>query len=72
MLGPIASSYWWKGEITTDQEWQVQFKTTAAAYPALADRLRQLHPYEVPEILCLPVVDGHPPYLEWLDSETRQ
>ena len=72
VLGPITSSYWWEGKVTTDQEWQVVYKTTTAAYPALADQLRQLHPYEVPEILCLPVVDGHPPYLQWLDDETRR
>lgn len=72
VLGPITSSYWWDGEVTTDQEWQVQYKTTTAAYPGLADHLRRIHPYEVPEILCLPVVDGHPPYLRWLDDETRR
>jgi periplasmic divalent cation tolerance protein len=69
VLGPITSSYWWEGAVASDQEWQVVFKTTAAAYPALERHLRQVHSYDVPEILCLPVTAGHRPYLDWLDTE---
>jgi periplasmic divalent cation tolerance protein len=71
VLGPISSHYRWQGEVTLDREWQVLFKTTAAAYPALERQLRDAHTYDVPEILCLPVTAGHRPYLDWLDSETR-
>jgi periplasmic divalent cation tolerance protein len=67
--GPIDSSYWWEGSVTTDQEWQVAFKTTATGYEALARHLAEEHPYDVPEILCFPVVAGHRPYLDWLDTE---
>lgn len=69
--GPITSSYWWEGAVTTDQEWQVVFKTTAAAYPALERHLRAAHAYDVPEILCLPVATGNPAYLRWLDTEIQ-
>lgn len=71
VLGPISSSYWWEGAVATDQEWQVVFKTTAAAYPALERHLREAHSYDVPEILCLPVTAGHRPYLDWLATEVQ-
>ncbi|MPZ28942.1 MAG: divalent cation tolerance protein CutA [Micromonosporaceae bacterium] len=71
VVGPITSSYWWDGAVTSDQEWQVVLKTTAAAYPALERHLREAHSYDVPEILCLPVSAGNPAYLQWLDTEVR-
>jgi periplasmic divalent cation tolerance protein len=70
--GPITSHYWWEGEIASEPEWQVVFKTTTAAYPALERHLREGHSYSVPEILCLPVVVGNPTYLDWLDREVRR
>lgn len=69
VLGPITSSYWWEGAVASDDEWQVSFKTTAAAYPALERHLREAHSYDVPEVLCLPVTAGNRAYLEWLDTE---
>jgi periplasmic divalent cation tolerance protein len=69
VLGPITSCYWWEGAVTSEEEWQILFKTTARAYPALERHLRETHPYEVPEILCLPVTAGNPAYLTWLDAE---
>lgn len=69
VLGPLASTYWWEGSVATDEEWQVQFKTTAGAYSGLEEYLRTQHSYDVPEILCLPVTAGHRRYLEWVDSE---
>lgn len=72
VVGPISSSYWWDGTVTTDQEWQVVLKTTVAAYPELERHLREAHGYDVPEILCLPVTAGNPAYLDWLATEVRQ
>ncbi|MGH3679602.1 MAG: divalent-cation tolerance protein CutA [Natronosporangium sp.] len=71
VVGPISSSYWWDGAVTSDQEWQVVLKTTAAAYPELERHLREAHSYDVPEILCLPVTAGNPAYLDWLATEVR-
>lgn len=68
--GPITSTYRWQGAVETAQEWQILFKTTMAAYPALAAHLRQHHGYDVPEILCLPIIAGHPEYLEWITEQT--
>ena len=65
-----ASTYWWQGAVTEEEEVVVLMKTTAERWPELAAALPGLHPYEVPELIALPVVDGHPPYLEWVRAET--
>jgi periplasmic divalent cation tolerance protein len=71
VLGPIESTYWWQGAIETAEEWQVVFKTTTSSYPALAEHIRSNHSYDVPEVLCLPVIDGNPAYLRWVAEQTR-
>lgn len=68
--GPIRSVYRWQGRIADDREWQLVIKTRAALFDALADRVRALHSYDVPEIIGLPVTAGSPTYLEWLDDAT--
>lgn len=72
VYGPLQSTYWWEGEVTRAQEWQVALKTTTERYPPLEAHIRDNHEYDVPEILCLPVVAGNPPYLAWISEETRQ
>jgi len=59
----VESWYRWQGKVERAQEWLLLFKTTQACWPALRDRLAELHPYEVPEILALDVRDGWPAYL---------
>ena len=56
----------WQGRVEEDEETLLLVKTTLAAYPALERRVRELHPYDVPEVLALPVAAGFGPYLEWL------
>ena len=63
---PVESIYPWEGRIEQEPEVPLTLKTTAARLPALTDRLVELHDYEVPEVLAVPVVSGHAPYLEWL------
>jgi periplasmic divalent cation tolerance protein len=72
VLGPIASTYWWHGRIESAEEWQVIFKTTTQRYASLEEHIRQQHSYDVPEILCGPVIAGNPAYLAWLSAETRE
>lgn len=72
VVGPITSVYWWRGDIENAEEWQVVFKTTLARYAALAEYLEANHSYEVPEILCTPVVAGNRGYLDWLRAETQE
>jgi periplasmic divalent cation tolerance protein len=68
---PIRSIYRWQGEIHDDAEVQLVIKTTRAHFAGLEAYVRANHPYEVPEILALPVVAGSAPYLAWLRTETR-
>ena len=68
--GPVRSLYRWQGRIADDREWQLVIKTQAALFDALADRVRALHSYDVPEIIGLPVTAGSPAYLAWLEETT--
>jgi periplasmic divalent cation tolerance protein len=69
ILGPIRSTYWWEGEIEVAQEWICLIKTSQEAYPDLEAALKEIHPYDTPEILALPVVAGNADYLRWLQQE---
>jgi periplasmic divalent cation tolerance protein len=64
----VVSFYRWKGELQRDEERLLVVKTRADRFPALREALVGLHPYEVPEVIALPVADGHEPYLRWLDE----
>lgn len=66
VVGPVSSVYRWQGEVETAAEWYCHLKTTAARAPALIARIRELHPYETPEIIALPVSEGDPGYLKWV------
>lgn len=69
VVGPVASTYRWKGEIETADEWQCWAKTRQSLYERVEQAIRRLHPYEVPEILALPVLTGSAVYLAWLDEQ---
>ena len=68
ILSPVESIYWWEKKVETANETLVLFKTSAVRYVALETSLRQLHPYEVPEIIALPVERGLPDYLRWVSE----
>ena len=68
VLGPLTSVYRWKGEIETAEEWQCLAKTRRDFYERVEAAIREAHPYELPEILATPIVEGSPGYLEWLSS----
>jgi len=65
----VRSTYRWQGEVIDDGEELLLIKTTAARLPALKARLPQLHPYEVPELVAVPVADGHDAYLDWVRAQ---
>lgn len=71
VVSGLNSVYWWEGEIHQDPESLVIFKTTKASLGALKKRVVELHPYDVPEVLALPVADGHLPYLRWVEGEVE-
>ncbi|GLX09440.1 divalent-cation tolerance protein CutA [Microbispora sp. NBRC 16548] len=70
VVAPISSTYWWAGEVQQAEEWLVLMKTTADRFEDLAACVRELHSYEVPEIVAVPIVQGTPDYLEWIRRET--
>jgi periplasmic divalent cation tolerance protein len=72
LLAPCTSVYRWNENVETAEEIPVLIKTRANLYPAVERELRRLHPYEVPELLALPVQAGLPAYLEWLAAQTRE
>ena len=68
VLPPVQSVYEWEGTLTVDHEQQLLIKTTRARIAELWDALKARHPYQVPEFLVLPVVDGNPAYLKWIEG----
>ena len=70
VLGGCTSVYRWKGEVETADEVPVLVKTRASRYDELEAAIRELHPYELPEIVAVPIVRGLPEYLEWVTEET--
>jgi periplasmic divalent cation tolerance protein len=66
----VRSLYRWQGAVSDDTETLAIIKTTTERYPALAARLVALHPYDVPELVAIPVADGHAPYLAWVVAST--
>jgi periplasmic divalent cation tolerance protein len=71
ILAPCRSVYRWKDAIEHDEEHPMLIKTTRERYPALEQALRQGHPYELPEIIAVPIERGLPAYLEWVAAETK-
>jgi periplasmic divalent cation tolerance protein len=67
---PMTSVYRWQGRLEEDGERQLTIKTTRARLEALQDRIRALHPYDVPEFVVIPIVDGSSDYLGWVVEST--
>jgi len=71
ILAPCTSVYRWQGAVDTASEVPLLLKTSAARYPALEAAIRAAHPYELPEIVAVPVERGLPAYLAWVASATE-
>jgi periplasmic divalent cation tolerance protein len=70
-LPGMRSTYRWRGAVTTDVEVLLLIKTTAGALDALTRRVLDLHPYEVPEVIAVPVEHGHAAYLDWVRANVQ-
>jgi periplasmic divalent cation tolerance protein len=68
----VRSTYFWKGEVCVDEELLLVVKTRADLFEPLRARVAELHPYTVPEIIAVPIVEGHREYLDWIDQVTRR
>ncbi|MCP4753594.1 MAG: divalent-cation tolerance protein CutA [Proteobacteria bacterium] len=69
--GPITSIYRWQGKVENEQEWKCTFKTSRDLYKKLETELGDSHPYDTPEIVALPIVQGSADYLAWLEEELQ-
>ena len=69
VLPPVQSIYRWQGKVETAQEVLLLIKTTQERFPAIRDRIKQLHSYDTPEIIGMPIVDGSEKYLAWLRDQ---
>jgi periplasmic divalent cation tolerance protein len=72
VLGPVSSTYHWEGRLEQAEEWYCTLKTTEQRLPALQKRIRELHPYQTPELIVLPISGGDAQYLEWVHAEVSR
>jgi periplasmic divalent cation tolerance protein len=72
VYGPITSTYWWQEKKETTDEWLCVAKTRAELYTQVEAAIRELHTYQVPEIVAVPIIGGLAAYLEWITAETRR
>lgn len=68
----LKSDYWWKGKKETTTEKLLIIKMKSSLFVSLEKVVRSIHPYEVPEIIALPIIRGYKPYLNWINAETRK
>ena len=71
MISPLRSIYRWEGKTWDEKEWLLIIKTQQSTFEDLAKRVKTLHSYSVPEIIALPIVEGSPAYLTWIEENTK-
>jgi periplasmic divalent cation tolerance protein len=71
LIPQVRSFYRWQGKVENSVEWLLIVKSSRECFPQLRTLLEGAHSYELPEVLALPVVDGSPNYLAWLDAELK-
>ena len=72
ILGPMRSIYYWQGKVQRDDEVAVLMKTQARLVEKLSARINDLHSYDCPCVVSLPIAGGHPPFLKWIGEETSR
>ena len=71
-LLPVFSIYTWQGTIHRDEEWQLLIKSERSRFAQLEAKIREIHSYEVPEVIALSIVAGSQPYLEWISNQVHE
>lgn len=71
IIGGMKSMYWWDGAVRDDNEAVLIAKTTEALVPELIEKIKKLHSYDCPCIVSLPILDGNPDFLKWIEDETK-
>ena len=70
--GPVVSTFRWQGNVETAEEYVCVIKTRRTKFEAVRDVVRELHPYEVPEIVATPIIEGNVAYLKWLAEQVGE
>ena len=68
VLGPLVSTYWWQGKIEKTREWLCLIKSKKLFYKKIEECIKRNHPYDVPEIIMMPIVGGSKAYLQWIED----
>ena len=68
IIGPVSSLFWWKGKVEKAKEFMVFMKSRRNLFEKLSARIKEMHSYEVPEIIALPIIEALPSYLDWLNA----
>ena len=68
IMDPVSSLFWWQGKIEEEKEVLAIMKSRESLFGKLSQRVMELHSYDVPEILALPIIEGSPSYLEWMKT----
>lgn len=68
IVGPVSSFFWWEGKIDEANEFLVIMKSRKELFKGLSEKVKEIHSYEVPEVLELPITEGLPSYLEWMSA----
>ena len=71
IIGPISSHYYWENELCQDEEYICLIKSSQQHYQTLENIIKEIHPYEVPEIISLPIQQGSEGYLSWLNQQLK-
>ncbi len=71
IISPIHSIYSWQGKICDDKEALMMLKTKQELFKQIVIRVEELHSYDVPEIIAIPIIDGSSKYLSWINEETK-
>lgn len=71
IIGPISSSYWWKGNIEESEEFLLFMKSKMSLFKKIENEILKIHSYEIPEIVVLPIVEGSKGYLDWITNSMR-
>ena len=68
ILSGVESLYWWKGKIESSKEWMLVVKTLGKMANKIVKRVKEIHSYEIPEVIALPIVQGNKDYLQWISD----
>ena len=71
VVGPIRSRYWWNGQLESAEEWLCLAKTTESCVESLTATVLEVHSYDTPEVIVLPILSGSESYLRWLAGEVH-